>query len=337
MRNLFGGLFFVGLMLLSAVASAGQMPGVDWKSESISAVGTGVPPDGVTQAGRARALACRAAKLDALRNLLETTQGVRVDSSTLVKDAMVESDLIRSTVEGIVKGAYVSDQRLMSDGSCEVTATMPMAGDLFAAVISEKKFRQQTADAQVSSLSFPDRMKRLARRLAGFGLIRRAYAGEVPQVVIENAAQLKLAEQLQKVFESQGDKVASAIIGHAINDYQQERDFTGIVIDASSVQAFHPAELPWIRGVNGDKLYPNAKTPYEVVKSAMPVSYDFDVSDAVKNRRVATKPLVVKAVSTYKQRDSDLVLDQAGQKRFKDLIRKGYVNEKARIMIVVAE
>jgi len=325
------------LMFGSAVASAEQMPGMNWKSGHVSANGIGVPPARVTHPGKARAMACRAAKVDALRNLLETTQGVRVDSATLVKDAMVESDLIRTTVQGLVKGARMSPQRLMSDGSCEITATMPVAGDMFSALISEEEFRKQTGDAKLSAVDFPERMRKLMHRFSQAGLIGVAHASAVPAISLESEEQLELAKKLQKVLEAEGDKLGSTIIGRAISDYTQVRDFTGIVIDASSVAGFRPAALPWIRDHKGAKIYPNADTPYEVVRSNMPVSYDFNVNDAVKNKRVATKPLVVKAVSTYKSKSSDLMLDKAGQQRFVELMRKGYINKNARIMIVVAD
>jgi len=337
MKYLLRYLMLACLVMLPFLAMAEDMPGVDWRSGMISANGIGVPPEGVRHPGKARAMACRAAMVVAQRNLLETTKGVRVDSVTLVKDAMVESDLIRTSVEGIVKGARMSKRRLMSDGSCEVTATMPMAGDLFSALISEEKFHQQTGEAKRSSLDFSERMARVFRRLSDAGLISEAQAGVAPSVTLDNEEQVKLARKLKQVFEAEGDRLAASLLQRAITDYQQVRDFTGIVIDASAVPGFHPAALPWIRDNTGVKLYPNADTPYEVVRSNMPVSYDFNVDDAVKNKRVATKPLVLKAVSTYKSRASDLMLDQKGEKDFMQLMRKGFVNENARIMIVVSD
>jgi len=325
-------------MLLPITGTAEQAHGMDWRSGSISAVGIGVPPQNVNHPAKARAMACRAAKVDALRNLLETTQGVRIDSQTLVKDAMVESDLIRTTVQGIVKGARVSNQQYREDGSCEITAVMPIAGDLFAALITEEQFHKQAGvEAGHSSLNFSDRMQHLATRLFDAGLISEAHADTAPAVTLENDSQLQLAQKLKSVFEAEGDRLAATLMQQAISDYQTVRDFTGIVIDASSVSGFHPAALPWIRDQTGSKLYPNEETPYEVVRSNMPVSYDFDVADAVKNKRVATKPLVVRAVSTYESKPSDLMLDEEGQKKFSDLIHKGFVNENARIMIVIRD
>ena len=87
-------------------------------------------------------MALRAAKVDAYRNLLEVTKGVRVDSTTVVKDFTVESDVINAQVEGFVKGAKVVNQEFLSDGTVEMTVRMPMAGG-FAQVIIPKALEKE--------------------------------------------------------------------------------------------------------------------------------------------------------------------------------------------------
>jgi hypothetical protein len=62
---------------------------------------------------------------------------VRVDSTTVVKDFTVESDVINAQVEGLVKGAQVFNQEYMSDGTVEVTVRMPLSGN-FSQVIMPK-------------------------------------------------------------------------------------------------------------------------------------------------------------------------------------------------------
>jgi len=95
---------------------------LNWGTGEVSASGIGVPPDRyLNNPARARIMATRAAKVDALRNLLETLEGVRVQSQTLVKDMAVESDLIRTTMKGTVRNAsQVGQPRYMNDGSVEV-------------------------------------------------------------------------------------------------------------------------------------------------------------------------------------------------------------------------
>ncbi|MBI5047484.1 MAG: hypothetical protein HZB54_00845, partial [Deltaproteobacteria bacterium] len=65
--------------------------------------GEGVPKEGVTHPGQKELTAKRAAMVVAQRNMAEVLNGVRISGQTTVKDAALESDQIRSTVEGIIK------------------------------------------------------------------------------------------------------------------------------------------------------------------------------------------------------------------------------------------
>jgi hypothetical protein len=102
---------------------------VNWSAGYIEAVGIGAPSDNSIGKANARPMALRAAKVDAYRNLLEITKGVQVDSTTTVKDFTVESDVINSSVSGMVKGAQVVKTEYMSDGTAEVTLRISLYGN----------------------------------------------------------------------------------------------------------------------------------------------------------------------------------------------------------------
>src|SRR5512136_1459493 len=109
------------------IEQMGDKGKINWSEGYIEAVGTGAPPDRYIGKPNARPLAVRAAKIDAYRNLLEVTKGVRIDSITVVKDFTVESDVINAQVEGLVKGAKpVGEPTYLSDGTVEVTLRMPL-------------------------------------------------------------------------------------------------------------------------------------------------------------------------------------------------------------------
>ncbi|MDX8389500.1 MAG: hypothetical protein R8M38_03325 [Mariprofundaceae bacterium] len=330
-------LFSTSLLLMPISVAAEQMDGMDWKGGEISASGIGVPPEHTISKAQAHALACRAAKVDALRNLLERTKGVQVDSVTLVRDAMVDSDLIRTAVSGLVKGAYEKGRRLMPDGACEVTLAMAMAGQLFSALISEEEYYKRIGKSRHSALGFSERMQLLTSYLAEQGLVVEANAGVVPVIRLEDESQLSLAKKLMQTFAGQNDLVAAGLLERAISDYELLSGFSGIVIDASSVPGFQAAMLPLIRDHTGKKLYPNEETPYEVVRTKMPVSYDVDINDAINSDRVADKPLLIRAISIFKSKKSDLMLSEADETRFIEVMQKRNVNDKAKILIVLAD
>ena len=89
--------------------------------------------------GMARATAVRAAKVDAMRNLLEAVMAVTVSSETTVRGAAIENDVVKTSVEGMVKGARMrdingdgrgdySDLRYLSDTSVEIEMQVHMSG-----------------------------------------------------------------------------------------------------------------------------------------------------------------------------------------------------------------
>ncbi|MBW1744973.1 MAG: hypothetical protein JRJ25_01090, partial [Deltaproteobacteria bacterium] len=65
---------------------------INWTKGIIQATGIGTSPDEYYGKPQARPMALRAARIDAMRNLLEVTQGVRIDSATVVKNFAVTND-----------------------------------------------------------------------------------------------------------------------------------------------------------------------------------------------------------------------------------------------------
>jgi hypothetical protein len=117
---------------------------INWSEGYIEAIGIGAPPERYIGKPNARPMALRAAKIDAYRNLLEVTQGVRIDSSTVVKDFTVESDVINAQVQGLVKGAKVVNQEYLSDGTVEVTVRMGLAGSFSQVIIPKALDRRRS-------------------------------------------------------------------------------------------------------------------------------------------------------------------------------------------------
>ena len=112
-----------------------QNGSIDWGRGVIRATGSGAPSnDAKLNTAQRRLGAERAALADAYRNILEAIKGVRVDSETLVENFVVESDRIRTQVNGFVRGArFVPNEdgekyTYLSDGSIEITLEMPLFG-----------------------------------------------------------------------------------------------------------------------------------------------------------------------------------------------------------------
>ena len=126
------------------VQNIGANGSVNWSEGVMTATGIGTTPEKYYGKPQAGPMALRAAKLDAYRNLLEVTKGVRVNAVTVVEDSMVSSDMIRSQVDGMVKGAQVIKKEYLSDAeTVEVTVAMSIRGG-FAQLILPKDIKPVT-------------------------------------------------------------------------------------------------------------------------------------------------------------------------------------------------
>lgn len=102
---------------------------IDWTQLVIKAVGIGAPNPNLPAAAQ-RPAAKRAALQDAQRNLLEIIQGVNVTSETTVENFMLKDDVIRSKVQGVLRGYKEEKIKYMSDGTIEVILSIVITGDI---------------------------------------------------------------------------------------------------------------------------------------------------------------------------------------------------------------
>ena len=100
----------------------------DWVNNSITATGNAVVDRASSRnAGQAKMMARRAAKLDGMRQLLEQVLGLRVTSETTVRDMVAESDRINAETSGIIRGVQVIDEKFDGD-TAYVTVALPLQG-----------------------------------------------------------------------------------------------------------------------------------------------------------------------------------------------------------------
>ncbi len=80
-----------------------------------------------------RLLAMRAARLDALRDLTEQIHGIRITSSSLLRDAVLRNDQLAAQVEGTLRGARtISIEPKGDDG---YTVVMELDSDTVAYIV----------------------------------------------------------------------------------------------------------------------------------------------------------------------------------------------------------
>lgn len=166
---------------------------VNYEEGYIEAIGIGAPPEQHYGKPQARPMALRAAQVDAYRNLLETVKGVQIDSTTTVKDFVVESDVINASVSGLVKGATVVNKTYLSDGTVEVTVRMPLDG-LARAVIPKTIADDKKTDVKDHKpVAFSKKRASADELYTGLVLDARGFKGRPaisPKIYDENGAEV---------------------------------------------------------------------------------------------------------------------------------------------------
>ncbi len=113
-------LYVVCVMTASAFAGDDFGKGaINWTDGYIDAVGYGTAKASGNK-GKDRINARRVAEVVAQRTLLETIKGVRIDSMTTVENSMLAEDIIKTRVEGIIKGAQTVEEKVEWEGNSPV-------------------------------------------------------------------------------------------------------------------------------------------------------------------------------------------------------------------------
>ncbi|MFP6809063.1 MAG: hypothetical protein VB957_18050 [Pseudomonadales bacterium] len=320
-------LFSILLASLSAQSHAeeyiewvGANSGVNWSAGQIQAEGAGVGPDNVPPS-MARMMACRAAVLDAQRNLLESIQGVRVEGTTIVANMMIESDIIKTTVSGLLQGAQVINREPQSDGSCTVTMIAPLGGKFTTAVYNEV-FKGETQ--QNSQVIFTPLDAVAAFIDSGLEiLIPRSYAAETMpwQDSIDRLSQRISA--LEDLLSTHPAVVEASSSGP-----------TGLVIDARGSN-FIPSMSPKIRQIRAGVIYPAPRHQISRRERGQLVSlFTRDLNTAQRHPRVGDRPIVLKALRTFGSTRTEIVLGTKSSDRLISLVKAGFLDDSGVIIVL---
>lgn len=117
----------VAAIIFAVSATVDAAP--NWNTGTITATGYGIPnPRFSSTPAQAMGMARTAAIVEAQRNLLAAIQGVQVDSETTVENMMTTSDVIKTRVSGLIKGARIIDEGEVAGGGYSVTMELPLFG-----------------------------------------------------------------------------------------------------------------------------------------------------------------------------------------------------------------
>jgi hypothetical protein len=250
----------------------GDYGAIDWVAHKVIATGIGAPPSRSPNAMRAKTLAQRAAVVVAQRNLLEVVKGVHLDSTTVVENFLTVEDAIIAKVRGLLNGAQIENQRLLKDGSVEVTLGMPLRGELFAyllqmAPISTGQPALLAANPNRGA-EHQDPVQPEALSVNSDGAVDGApamTAGFSPKTI-------PVTEPLSETAST----------------------YTGLLIDARGT-GFQPCLKPNVYS-RGTLVYPGAGIAYSEAVDDGFVRFSRDIHQARQNPRITPRPYTVKAI-----------------------------------------
>jgi len=270
---------------------------INWTQGIVTAKGSGAPPTGITVISQARLMAERAAKADALRNLLEAVKGVRVDSETTVESFTTKNDVVMTRVSGIVKGATIVDKRYLSDGSVEVTVAVYLTGELLKVMLEELPpltkpwMPAPTIPPGEKPLPPPPPTPPLPKKK-----VTPPPAVEEKKVIPPPAVEKKrppAAPEVQAKIEEKLDL--------------KKLEYTGLIVDARQL-GLRPALIPKILNQKGELVYSSHSVgQQELIRMGL-VGYAKDVDAASKNQRVTAEPCIVAGLNAAGEKKTDVVI-----------------------------
>ena len=174
--------------LLALLAMFAFIPGVwaEWKSitDPVQIFEEGyIQVVGVSEEGQSRYKAMRAATVVAQRDLLEIMEGLRLSGQTTVRDGMLQSDDIRTSISGFLRGAIKCGEKYHNDRRYgEVCMKLNIRGkgglyDVILPLIKEKKI-QRVAPALPTDYYKP----KLIPKAIGTEIVEETVQKRVPEI-----------------------------------------------------------------------------------------------------------------------------------------------------------
>ncbi len=223
--------------------------------------------EGIGGAGQTMSNGYRAATVDAYRLIAEEVNGVQIDADTTVENSISTSDIIKTKVKGVVKGAKVVSRSVDGNGYYHVVMELPVYGgsnSLAAAVLPQVPQQGFLPPSDIIPVD----------KIAGVAL--------KPESTEANAA-------APTVPATQVPAVNQATVG---NLYGATGQYTGLIVDCSGM-GLQTAMAPAIVTEGRKIVYGLEKFSREQVLNRGYVGYSKSATEGVG--RAGSNPMVIKA------------------------------------------
>ncbi len=282
---------------------------INWTTRMVTATGVGAPPPAAVNSAQARAMAERAATVVAQRNLLEVVQGVRVDAATLVENQLVQNDVIRTRVTGIIKNVRPLRVQHLPDGSVEVTVGLALSGDLADALLP-RDLGRRGGSAPFAAKPPP---------VAAVETPRPSAAPARPEGLSKAPPSPPPAPAPPPPSESRPAPSAGT--------------YSGLIVDARGL-GLKPALVPRLFDEQGQELYVGDVLSRDQAVQNGVAGYSKDLVAASRQDRVTDNPLIVKGVRAAGSKGTDVILNADGVQKIRQTESQSQYLKNARVVLV---
>ncbi|MBI4400746.1 MAG: LPP20 family lipoprotein [Nitrospirae bacterium] len=296
---------------------------VNWTTGIVTAQGIGASPANAVNAAQARAMAERAAFSVAVRNLLEAIKGVRVDSATLVENMIVTSDVIKTRVSGLVKGARPIKTEVQPDGSVEVTVGISLRGELFDAVLP-KEFGRSVS---VTGPALP------SKPVTGMLPTKPGPSSQSPVPSVEQPGPLPPSAKDTTNIPGPPPAQSAPTPPEPASQAVSTDVYTGLIVDARGL-GLKPALAPRLLDEQGKEIYAGQVLSREQAVHAGVAGYSKDMIAGTRQPRVTDNPLVVKGLKTSGSKNTDIMLGAEEIKTIQQTDATAHYLKQARVVVV---
>jgi len=280
-------------------------------------------------AGAQRAGLILGARKDAQRKLLEIVKGVTINSETVVEDYLSVSDVIRTEVHGMIRGAVMIGRPVMKpDCTAEVTMAMPIYPNLTRALLQAAE-----SDPQIRKKLEPPQKKEIKYNYSpqtSTPKPPKPPPGTPPPPPVKPEPKPKPTPAPEPEPTPQPPPPPKP----PVEEFPSNKlDWDGLVIDARKQKA-RPALLPVVYNQKGQIVYSRNNVNDETTIKAGIAGYARDLGAAKRHYRVAEEPLVVVARGVKGEKKTDPVVSDAASEYIRRTeSRSGYLRQ-GRVMVV---
>ena len=229
------------LCMTTVFAAEGE---TSWENSAMTVTGYGSVPPTAVNPGQARAMARRAAIVDAYRYLAEMIQGVNVDATTTVENYITQSDLVKTKVNALIKGARILSEKMNEDGSYEVVMQISMYG----------------ASNSLASSVLPTNPKIEA---------------------FPSPSSVNVSVSVNNPTPSATNGSSAAAVPNSAKNIHPTGSYTGLIVDCSGMD-LRPVMSPVIRNANNEPIYGYKNLNSQTVISRGMAGYTRDINVATR-------------------------------------------------------